>query len=78
MAVLRTHIVQVISGDMIITRCGKKAFKSGFPNEYDTADCNRIHAVPHGTTGEEEPTCKRCLKPSKPRPLGTYAMPRYF
>lgn len=65
MSAIKIHIIQAWSGNTIVTRCGKTGFKSGVTNEFDTAIDDRIHAVPAGTTGEEEPTCLRCLKPKK-------------
>lgn len=68
MSTVKIHIIEVRSGNTIVTRCGKKGLDSGVMHEFDTATSDRFHAVPRSTVGEEEPTCLKCLAPRKHNP----------
>ena len=71
MTVTKIHIIEVWSGSVIVTRCGKRGFDTGFKHEYDTDIDGRFTAVPPGTVGEEKPTCLRCTTPRKRNPKRT-------
>lgn len=66
----KVHAIASGYGEKWSTFCGMVGYKSGWANEFDTAVCDRFTAVPAGSRGELEVTCKACLKAISKTPKG--------